>query len=341
MILTFVQTEYWQILLSFSILTGIGSSLLLTPSMGCVAHWFHLRRGLASGIAFIGGGVGGVLFPLMIQSLLPRLSWPWTLRIIGFVNLALCTISITFCRSRPVASKNGAANKPSWRSTLPSHRIFLDGTGAMALTTAGVLLTDLAYFIPVTYIPSYYLARADLSSGDDALTGSAAFAYQLLALLNGASCVGRAVTGYFGDRIGRYNAMIVSLLLCTISVLCCWLPDILTPNLGSNDALLILFVILFGFVSGSNVSLTPICLGQLCETRDYGRYYASCYTAVGFGVLVSLPIAGALISAVDEGLGKGRYWAVAVFTGGAYVAALGCFVWVRIKVKGWDWRTKW
>jgi MFS family permease len=337
MILTSV-TEYWQILLSFSILTGIGSSLLLTPSMGCVAHWFLLRRGLASGIAFIGGGFGGVLFPLMIQSLLPQLGWPWTLRIIGFVDLALCTISILFCRSRIFPPKIGAATL-SWRDTLPDIRIFFDGTGAMALTTAGVLLTDLAYFIPVTYVPSYYLARSNLSEGEASLTGSAAFAYQLLAILNGASCIGRAVTGYFGDRVGRYNAMILSLLLCTVSVLAFWLPDILVSEIGSH-ALLIIFVVLFGFVSGSNVSLTPICLGQLCETRDYGRYYASCYTAVGFGVLISLPIAGSLISAVEE-TGKERYWAVAVFTGASYVASLVCFVWVRIRIKGWDWRTKW
>jgi MFS family permease len=332
-----LPTEYWQILLAFSLLTGLGSSLLLVPSMGCVAHWFLLRRGLASGIAFIGGGFGGVLFPLLIQNLLPHLHWPWTLRVIGFINLALCIIGLLFCRSR-LPPKNGAAT--SWRDTLPDIRIFFDGTGAMALTTAGVLLTDLAYFIPVTYVPSYYLARQNLSDADALTAGAAGFAYQLLAVLNGASCVGRAVTGEFGDRVGRYNAMIVSLFLCTCSVLAFWLPDILIPDLGSNNALLVIFVALFGFVSGANVSLTPICLGQLCETWDYGRYYASCYTAVGFGVLVSIPIAGSLISAV-EAAGKERYWAVAVFTGASYVASFLCFVWVRVKVKGWDWRTKW
>jgi MFS family permease len=328
-------TEYWQILLSFSILTAIGSSLLLTPSMGCVAHWFMERRGLASGIAFIGGGFGGVLFPLMTQALLPQVGWAWSIRIIGFVLFALCAVSIAFCRSR-VPPRNGVAT--SWRDTLPDVRIFFDGTGAMALTTVGVLLTDLAYFIPVTYVPSYYIERQNLSDSE-ALTGSAAFAYQLLAILSAASCLGRAVTGHFGDKFGRYNVMIISLFFCISSVLAFWLPDILVSQLPSN-ALLIVFVALFGFVSGSNVSLTPICLGQLCETHDYGRYYASCFTVVAFGVLVSIPIAGSLLSAV-EASGKERYWAVAVFTGASYVASFVCFVCVRIKIKGWDWRTRW
>ena len=208
----------------------------------------------------------------------------------------------------------------------------------MAATTAGVLLTDLAYFIPITYAPTYYIARQHLSN-QEAVTGTVAFAYQLLAILNAASCVGRATAGHLADRFGRYNTMIVSLGLCTASVLCFWLPDILLPDLP-NDALLIIFLVLFGFVSGSNVSLTPICLGQLCSTQEYGRYYASCFTVVAFGVLISIPIAGSLLDAV-EATGKEKFWGAALFTGLSYVGAFLCFVWVRIQVKGWDWRTKW
>ncbi|OKL61824.1 hypothetical protein UA08_02489 [Talaromyces atroroseus] len=190
-----VCTKYYQIVLSFSVLTGIGSSLIITPSMGCVAHWFLKRRGLASGIAFIGSGFGGVLFPLMIQSLLPQVGWGWSIRILGFVLLVLCAVSVAFCRSRlplllrPV-SDIGARATPNWRDALPDPRIFVDGTGAMAVTTLAVLLIDLAYFIPITYIPSYYIDRQQLSH-EEVLSGSAAFAYQLLAILNAASCIGR------------------------------------------------------------------------------------------------------------------------------------------------------
>ena len=303
--------------------------------MGCVAHWFMKRRGLASGIAFIGGGFGGILFPLMIQSLLPQVGWGWSIRILGFVLLVLCAISVAFCRSR-VPPRKGAAT--TWRETLPDPRIFMDGTGAMAATSAGLLFIDLAYFIPVTYVPSYYIDRQHLSH-EETLTGSAAFAYQLLAILNAASCVGRYVAGDLADRFGRYNTIIVSSFLCIVSVLCFWLVDILVPGLD-NYAILVVFVLLFGFASGSNVSLTPVCLGQLCETQDYGRYYASCYTVVAFGVLASIPIAGGLLDAV-EASGKERYWGAALFAGLSYVASFLCFVWVRIRVKGWNWKTKW
>ena len=45
--MTTSDREFYQIFLSFSILSGTDSFLLTTPSMGCVAHWFKNRRGLS------------------------------------------------------------------------------------------------------------------------------------------------------------------------------------------------------------------------------------------------------------------------------------------------------
>lgn len=55
----------------FSILGGPGTSLIFTPSIGSIAHFFHRSRGSA-----IGGSVGSVVLPLMLQYLFPRLGFP-------------------------------------------------------------------------------------------------------------------------------------------------------------------------------------------------------------------------------------------------------------------------
>jgi MFS family permease len=181
--------EYWHFILALSILNGIGSSLLFTPAMGAIAHWFNRRRGTASGFAFIGsgvGGVGGVLFPLMIQSLLPKAGWAWTIRAVGFV-LVLCIVGVTLCRSRLPPRKA----KPSVRDMLPDPRILWDP--AMAVATAGVFFIEWAYFVPISYVPKYYFACQGLADSEGAT--DVAFAYQLLAILNAVSCVGRYATG--------------------------------------------------------------------------------------------------------------------------------------------------
>lgn len=73
--------------------------------------------------------------------------------------------------------------------------------------------------------------------------------------------------------------MILTLGLCMISSLALWLPaamlsDPSLPVASDNSAivgLLIVFCVIMGFASGSNISLTPVCVGMLCDTEEYGR----------------------------------------------------------------------
>lgn len=260
------------------------------------------------------------------------------MRVIGFVLLVLCLLSIMLCRGRLPTKKLGTPENP-YKDLLPSLGIFKDGTGAMLVTTLGVFFVEWAYFVPITYVPSYYLIRQGLHGAENAVNGEAKFAYQLLAILNASSCFGRYLPGYLADKIGRFNTMIIGSLLALISVAGLWLPDCLSDQPPSL-ALLIAFVVIFGFASGANITLTPICIGQLCRTEDYGRYYATAFTVCSFGCLTSIPIA-ANLSTVTGASGRRSFWALILFTCISYVAAFACFFWVRVTRKGMDWRTVW
>lgn len=86
-----------------------------------------------------------------------------------------------------------------------------------------------------------------------------------------------------------------------------------------------------GFSSGSNISLGPVCAGQLCTTENYGRFFATCYTFVGVGTLVGIPIAGAILRS-DEN----SYIGLVAFTAASYFIGLCFFVWARVRVVGWS-----
>ena len=89
--------------------------------------------------------------------------------------------------------------------------------------------------------------------------------------------------------------MILTVALCMTTTIVLWLPAALTSQSFSKTGLLICFALSFGFASGSNITLGPVCAGQLCRTEDYGRYFATSYLVVGVGTLVSIPIAGEIL----------------------------------------------
>ena len=327
-----VCTAYWHFLVVFGVLGGLGTSLIFSPSFAAVGHWFLLRRGQMTGLAAVGGSLGGIVFPLSLQALFGRIGFAWATRVVALVDLVLLIVANVCIRSRL------PPQKPSRENILPDFRIFRDPV--FALTTLGVFFIEWGLFIPLAYIGSYSLAHGVSES----------LSYQMLAILNVGSCAGRYFPGLIADRIGRFNAMVMTIALCLLSTLALWLPA------GDKIPLIIVFALVFGFASGSGkqtkahinrphksfadecatgISLTPVCVGQLCKVENYGRYYATCYTLVSFGSLTGVPIAGQLIS-----MCHGQYWGLIVFAALSYAASLATFTAARVVGAGWKVKVK-
>ena len=304
----------------FGVLGGVGTSLVFTSSVAAVGHWFFRTRGNATGIAATSGAVGGIIFPIMLQALFPKIGFAWATRVMGFIFVGCVILANLFVRSR-------LPPKPGGR-VLPDFRIFRNT--AFLLTTIGVFLEEWGLFIPITYLTTFSLASGAMSP---------TFAYQVIAIFNAGSVVGRWAPGYMADRLGRFNTMILTVGICMLAAFCLWMPAaVLVANgpesAGKVKGLTIAFAVIMGFGSGSNISLAPVCVGQLCVTEEYGRYYATCYTIVSFGTLTGIPIAGAILGACN-----GYYWGVVLFTGLSYTASLIVFTTVRVMKVGWKFST--
>lgn len=98
--MTSLCTEYWQLFLAQGICTGIGNGLLFCPTLALLSTYFSSRRAIAIGIGASGTATGGIVFPIIVQQLLPKLGFPWTVRINGFVMLTIQSITFTFLRTR-------------------------------------------------------------------------------------------------------------------------------------------------------------------------------------------------------------------------------------------------
>ena len=161
------------------------------PATGAISEWFNNRRGLALGIAVSGSSVGGILWPIVLTKLFKTLTDPWVHRIIALISIPLLLLSCILVKERKgVAGHDTAGNQAKPSQTTLSKAI---------LDKRFLLLIAALFFIYCgMLVPFYYIPMYAVELGLDSTTAN-----NLLAIGYAGSVVGRIVTGWFADRIGR------------------------------------------------------------------------------------------------------------------------------------------
>ncbi|TXT04134.1 uncharacterized protein COLE_07831 [Cutaneotrichosporon oleaginosum] len=108
--------EYYQFFLSF-VLFGFAASLIYAPSAAVASHWFDKRRGLAIGCIVAGSGLGGVLYPIILEQLFRQIGYRDTMLFVGALNFFLMFPGIWWMKTRlpPRAPPKWSAMKAPWK----------------------------------------------------------------------------------------------------------------------------------------------------------------------------------------------------------------------------------
>ncbi|KAK4071375.1 uncharacterized protein Triagg1_6036 [Trichoderma aggressivum f. europaeum] len=300
--------EFYQFFLCFGLLGGASASLLFNPAIAIIGHYFDKRRALATGIACTAGGLGGIVFPLIILYLTPQIGFPWATRIIAFICLVMGCLSVCLMKKRLPHNKNTSTRLGS----SIDFKALRDPK--YALTTLAVFLVEFAVFIPYTYISSYAI-HAGMPTQR---------AYLLNALVNVGAIPGRALPGYAADRFGAFNVLAICSTTCAALIFALWYTA------GTNEAAIYSFTVLYGFWSGAAISITPVCISRVCNIEDIGKRTGTAFFIASFGVLIGLPIAGAILK--TDG---GSYNGVIIFAGVFYAATVATLYLARGVAAGW------
>ncbi len=105
--MTSLGTQYWHFLLSQGICIGLGLGIMFMPPLAVTSSYFKNRRTLALSCAATGTGFGSVVFPSIIQYLIPRIGFPWAVRCSGFVALLCATTALLIIRPKLKPRKSG------------------------------------------------------------------------------------------------------------------------------------------------------------------------------------------------------------------------------------------
>ena len=105
--------QIWQLILLQGVGVGTAGAILYMPVIKLLPEWFSERRGLAGGIIFSGTGVGGFVFPFILNALLAKVGLQWTLRVWA-IGTSVCTaLALLGMRSRlPVPRYSAGHRRP-------------------------------------------------------------------------------------------------------------------------------------------------------------------------------------------------------------------------------------
>ncbi|KAL4756796.1 putative MFS monocarboxylate transporter [Aspergillus foveolatus] len=303
-------SRYWHFILCLSVLGGAAAAVITTVSIAVLSHWFYRRRALASGLCMAGSSAGGAVLPLLLRVLFPRYGWRTSVRVVAFIALACYALGVVLVRGRLPAS-GGRASKATidFRAFRSLRLCFL---------TVAVFSFEFIIFGCAALLPTY-VRFAGLSTDVQ---------FYALTVLNSMSLLGRVLPGFAADQLGRFNVLLCLVAVTMVAMAAVWLP------FGTHDeATLYAVVAVFGFGSGGWLSLAPVCAGQLCSTEEYGRYYGTVYFVAAFGVLLTVPVGGALLQSTSPRVLIGFYSAVLMVG----FLALALSRWALLE---WRWRWK-
>ncbi|RPD56735.1 MFS general substrate transporter [Lentinus tigrinus ALCF2SS1-7] len=301
--MTSLATQYYQYILAQGIVFGLGVGMIFYPSLSAISTHFSRYRGTALGVAFTGSGVGGVVYPIMFKRLFDTVGFAWAVRISGFISLVCCVVAIcTVTSFQPPVRREGP-----WLDIKHFRDV------PFMLVVSGSIFICLGLFIPFFYIADYAEAQGL----------SANTAFYILSAMNGGGIVGRLAPPLISDVVGRFNVITPCAFLLGLSALVFW---IFAKSLVS----ILLFAILYGFLSGAFIAMLIPCVAQISEgekLKEIGTRIGMLYSMVSFAALAGGPAAGAILKA-----NHGSYNGMIVLCGVANIAGSLLILWSRCRM---------
>ena len=273
---------------TYGVGVGVGVACGYVPMVAVVGGWFDRKRSTALGIAVAGVGLGTVVASPLAAGLIERHGWRTGYVVLAAASTALLLVAAALAERPPV---------PVASPTALSLRQALR-TPAFASLWGSAVLLSLALFQVFVYLPDF--------AEDEGATKVAGAG--LVAVVAGASIVGRLVLGPVADRIGRIRTYRMCFVVIGLSF-AIWL-------VAPSYPWLVLFAIVMGGGYGGFVALSPAVAAEVFGVSGLGRLIGVLFTGAGVGALAGPPLAGLVIDA------HGYRWAIAASMVVALVGAL-------------------
>jgi MFS family permease len=266
-------TTLTEVYVGYGLLIGIGAGFAYVPAVASVQRWFEAHRGLASGIAVSGVGIGTALVAPAADALARLGDWRVAFLVCGVGALLVGVTGAMLLLPSPerceLAADGGAGRLPEAERGQRSPAAVW--SRAFGFAYLGTLLVSCAVTLP--YAMLVETARGLGIGHHDAVA--------LLSLIGLGSIAGRFVLAALADAVGRR----VTFLCCCAGVAAAMLVWAVADGLSTLQV----FALLFGALHGGFIALLPAFIADTFGAPSVGGVLGVLYTSRGIALLAAPP----------------------------------------------------
>lgn len=282
-----------QFYLFYGVVVGTGITCIgIVTYSAIMAHWFEKRRGLASGIALSGMGLGTFVLVPLSQSFISMWGWRLTFVVLGgLVLIIVLPLNALFLRHKPAEMDqcvDGLENNTPFDESI-SCATKADNTGfdwtTRTVVSSGRFWALMAFTfcsIIAIYIIVVHSVRFLVDQGVAKMT--AAF---VLALVGVISSIFRIFWGWLSDRIGREITYTMG-----IACGCLGISSLLLFEAYKSFLFVYSFFIFFGMGWGVTAPMMMAVSADLFKGKIFGLIYGFVEASVGIGAAFGVWFAG-------------------------------------------------
>jgi len=270
--------------LTYGIMFGAGASLVYTPSLTILGHYFKKRMGIVNGIVTAGSSIFTIVLSFVNQYILEHHGLEPCLQLLASLTAILILCSFTFTPLLPPAPPPAVENASAFKRLLEKV-VYLDNwrNKRFVIWTLAIPLALFGYFVPYVHLPEF--ARNIPLDEDEEKNGEKAASLIMMIGISGG--IGRILSGIIADlpSIKRNGNRIILQQVSFVSIGLCTMLLVVAPQFGGNvyEAMMV-FCLIMGVFDGCFITMLGPIAFDICGPAGAGQ-------AIGFLLgLCSLPL---------------------------------------------------
>ncbi len=270
-----------MVVIGYGVLMGLGMGLVYGCTIGNSIKFFPDKAGLVGGLTTATYGLGSVILPLIIKSIVNADTVLGTFKVLGIIYLVVICVGAFLIQKAPVgfipegwtppAPKAGAKAPESknWKQMLADPIFWVMMVMMMCGATFGLMLISNCRGVVTTVVFG--------GATDAAVVSAAATTVTLLALFN---ALGRVACGTISDKIGRVNTLFIMLVLGVIGMF------ILSVTGEGQLGMFRVGAALVGMAFGSFMGVYPGFCAEQFGPKNNGVNYGIMFTGFALAGIV-------------------------------------------------------